>query len=268
MFTWRDRIAVAVSGGKDSLSLLTLLAKIIQRHPKAYLSAITVDEGIKNYRDEALKFVKERCNELNVENHTVSFRELYGFTLDEIVKQVKPQEAGQLSPCAYCGILRRRALNVAAMEVGANKIATAHTLDDEAQTILMNFLRGDLQRLIAEKPVTTFVHPRLIVRVKPFCEIPEKETALYAYLRKIAFQSLPCPYAQYALRNDTRAILNYMEQLHPGTKFTVFRSAIHIRNALEATTEKKTYSECSECGEPTSQHLCKVCQMLRELKHE
>jgi hypothetical protein len=87
---------------------------------------------------------------------------------------------------------------VAARKVGANKIATAHTLDDEAQTILMNIFRGDLARLAKEKPVTDAVHPKLMQKIKPFCQIPEKESALYAYIKKVKFQASPCPYASEA----------------------------------------------------------------------
>lgn len=76
MFRFDDRIAVAVSGGKDSVSLLHVLAKIELRHPKARLVAVTVDEGIRGYRDEALKIAAENCEKLDVEHRVVSFKEL------------------------------------------------------------------------------------------------------------------------------------------------------------------------------------------------
>lgn len=85
MFNYSDKIAVAVSGGKDSLSLLHVLAKMERRHPKASLVAVTVDEGISGYRNEALKLTVENCEKLGVAQHTVSFREIYGLTLDEVV---------------------------------------------------------------------------------------------------------------------------------------------------------------------------------------
>jgi tRNA(Ile)-lysidine synthase TilS/MesJ len=147
MFSFDDRIAVAVSGGKDSISLLHILAKTERAHPQASLVAVTVDEGIKGYRDEALAIAAANCKTLGIEHHVVSFKELYGFTLDEIVTRVRVKGGRTVTSCAYCGVLRRRALNVAARDVGADKVATAHTLDDEVQTSLMNIFRGDILRL-------------------------------------------------------------------------------------------------------------------------
>lgn len=266
MLGYDDRIAVAVSGGKDSLSLLHILARIERDYPKASLSAVTVDEGIKGYRDKALKIAVENCRKLGVGHHTISFKELYGYTLDEMVRRLKQKGESGLTPCAYCGVLRRKALNIAARKVEADKLATAHTLDDEAQTILLNIFHGDVLRIAREKPVTEEVHPKLVQKIKPFCEIPEKETALYAYVKKIKFQSTLCPYASEALRNDIRVMLNRMEHRHAGIKFTVFKSVEKIRPALEAIAKKEGLRECSECGEPTTRELCRTCEILRELR--
>ena len=265
MLNFNDKIAVAVSGGKDSVSLLHVLAKMEKKQPKASLVAITVDEGIKGYRDEALKIASENCDELGIKHVVTSFRELYGFTLDEIVKRQKHKGESGLTPCAYCGVLRRKALNIAARNVKANKLATAHTLDDETQTILLNIFHGDVLRIAREKPVTDEAHPKLVQKVKPFCEIPEKETALYAYVRKIRFQSTPCPYASEALRNDVRIMLNRMEEKHAGIKFTVFKSIERIRPALEEIANKEGLRECDECGEPTTERICRTCQMLKRV---
>jgi uncharacterized protein (TIGR00269 family) len=265
MLEFDDRIAVAVSGGKDSVSLLRILAKMERDYPKTSLVAVTVDEGIKGYRDEALKIAAENCQKLGIEHHMVSFKELYGYRLDEIVKSLKQKGDSRLSPCAYCGVLRRKALNITARSLKADKLATAHTLDDETQTILLNIFHGDVLRIAREKPVTNEAHPKLVQKVKPFCEIPEKETALYAYVRKIKFQSRPCPYASEALRNDVRIMLNRMEEKHSGIKFTIFKSIEKIRPALEELAKKEGLRECSECEEPTTAKVCKTCQMLRQI---
>jgi uncharacterized protein (TIGR00269 family) len=265
MLRFDDKIAVAVSGGKDSISLLHILAKIEHDYPKTSLVAVTVDEGIEGYRDEALKIAAENCQKLGIEHHVVSFKELYGYRLDEIVRSLKQKRKTDLTPCAYCGVLRRKALNIAARNLKADKLATAHTLDDETQTILLNIFHGDVLRIAREKPVTDEAHPKLVQKVKPFCEIPEKETALYAYIRKIKFQSMPCPYASEALRNDVRTMLNRMEEKHAGIKFTIFKSIEKIRPALEDTASKEGLRECSECGEPTTERICKTCQMLKQV---
>jgi uncharacterized protein (TIGR00269 family) len=265
MFSFDDRIAVAVSGGKDSVSLLRVLVKVERRYPKAELVAITVDEGIRGYRDEALKIAAENCKELGVEHRTVSFRKLFGRKFDQMVKRVRGGDIANLTPCAYCGVLRRKALNLAAREVGADKLATGHTLDDETQTILLNIFHGDVLRIAKEKPVTDWVHSKLVRRIKPFCEVPERETALYAFVKGIRFQSAPCPYASEALRNDARAILNGLEEKHPGIMFSIFKSIERIRPALEEMARNEGLKECVECGEPTTESVCRTCQMRKQI---
>jgi len=260
-----DKIAVAVSGGKDSLSLLHILADIEKKFPQTSICAITVDEGIRGYRDEALRFAMKSCQELGIKHEIISFKELYKVTLDELAGIIKGEEEDELSPCSYCGVLRRRALNMAARQVGANKLVTAHNLDDETQTILLNIIHGDAIRIARVKPVLDSEHLKLIQRVKPFCEVPEKEIALYAYLKKIKFQSVPCPYAHTAMRNDIRKMLDTMEEKHAGTKFAVFRSIERIRPALEASAEKEKLQDCELCGEPTPDKICKPCEMLQKL---
>ncbi len=162
--------------------------------------------------------------------------------------------------------MRGKAINTGARQVKANKIATGHTLDDEVQTVLMNIFRGDIARLSKEKPSTSEVHPLFVQKIKPFCEIPENESALYAYVKKIAFQDTPCPYASEALRNDIRGMINRMEQKHAGTKFTVSKAMEKLRPALEETTQKDNFKICRECGEPSAMDLCKACELLKHVR--
>lgn len=265
MFKLDDKIMVAVSGGKDSITLLHVLAGIEKDFPKASLCAVTVDEGIKGYRDEALNFAAKNCGKLGVEHFVTSFKDLYGVKLDELVQMIRERIENRLTPCAYCGVLRRRALNLAARKAGMDKLVTAHNLDDETQTILLNIIHGDALRIARVKPVLTGTHPRFVQRVKPFTEVPEREIAFYAYLKKIEFQSVPCPYAPTALRSDIRTILNRLDEKHVGTKFTLLRSVEKIRPALEKIVKETKLRDCKLCGEPTTDEVCKPCKMLLEL---
>ena len=264
MFRFDDNIAVAVSGGKDSVSLLHVLAKLEGKYPKASLVAVTVDEGIKGYRDEALKIASGNCRKLGIRHVTVSFGQLFGCTFDEMIKRLKDKDVEKQTPCALCGVLRRKALNLAARKVKADRLVTGHTLDDETQTILLNIFHGDVLRIAKEKPVTDEVHSKLVPRAKPFCEVPEKETALYAYVKGIEFQGTPCPYAADALRNDARVILDRLEERHAGMKFTIFKSIEKIRPALEELARKEGLGECVECGEPTTDRICRACQIRKQ----
>ena len=268
MFRHDDKIMLAVSGGKDSITMLHILTELVGKFPKSSLCAVTVDEGIRGYRDEALKLAAKNCRKLNVEHTITSFKELLGITLDELVKALKKtrrDDSRGLSPCAFCGVLRRRVLNIAAREAGVDKLATAHNLDDETQTILLNILHGETLRIARVKPVSDERHRKLVQRVKPLCEIPEKEIAFYAYQRQTEFQSIPCPYASTALRSDIRLILNRLEEKHAGIKYTLFRSIEKIRPALERVHFETKLRECKLCGEPTVGNVCKSCQILETL---
>jgi uncharacterized protein (TIGR00269 family) len=265
MLNPKDRIMVAVSGGKDSVTLLNILAKIERGFPAVVLSAGTVDEGIRDYRDEALRIAERNCEKLDVEHSVTSFKELFGYKMDEIVKLVQTRREKGLTPCSYCGVLRRKALNTMAREAGVDKLVTAHSLDDETQTMLLNVVHGDPLRIARSKPVLNVIHPKLVPRVKPLCMVPEKEVAFYAYLRGIEFQCIPCPYTQSALRNDIRWMLNSMEHKHAGTLYAIFSSMERIRPALENFAEEGELRSCKLCGEPSVGDLCRPCQLLQEI---
>ncbi|UCH31146.1 MAG: TIGR00269 family protein [Candidatus Bathyarchaeota archaeon] len=268
MLKFNDKIAIGVSGGKDSMTLLSILAKLEKSFPKARLMAITVDEGISGYRDEALNIAEKFCQKLAVEHIVVSFKDLFGFEFDELAKDLimKDPSIERLTPCAYCGVLRRRALNTAARNCEAAKLATGHNLDDETQTILLNVFHGDPQRIARVKPVSSAAHPKFIRRIKPLCEVLEKEATLYAYLKQIEFQSIPCPYSYAALRNDIRTMLNRMEEKHAGLKYTVYRSAEKLRNHIGEALPATGLNSCKLCGEPTVHAICQPCKLLENFK--
>ncbi|MFH0850514.1 MAG: TIGR00269 family protein [Candidatus Bathyarchaeota archaeon] len=251
MFEHDSRIAVGVSGGKDSLTLLRLLHMIEEVYPNSELVAVCIDEGVKGYRDEALRIAERSCRELGVEMRVLSFNELFGETMDEIAAKDR-----ELGACSYCGVLRRRALNEAAVSVGADRLATGHNLDDMAQTVLLNILRGDVSRLEGFDPGGREL-AGYVRRVKPLCEVPERETALYAYLNGLEFQSVPCPYAGEAMRGDARRFLNQMEVRRPGTKFIVYQTGLKLasRGVVEVA------GVCPVCGAPSQGGLCRVCEL-------
>ena len=257
MLQFNDHVAVGVSGGKDSLTLLHLLVKLESRFPRSKITAISVDEGIKGYRDEALEIARKACEKLRVEQFIVSYEDLFGTRIDELAEM----RLGQ-TPCSFCGVFRRKAINRAAVMVGATKIATAHNLDDETQTVLLNMLHGDPWRVVRSSPILLDPRGKFLPRIKPLCEIPEKEIVLYAYLNGFDFQSIACPHGNEALRNDVRNFLNQMEQKHPGTKFTLQKTTEKLRELLRRTAPVSPLNECARCGDPTPHELCEACLML------
>jgi len=252
-----ERIAVAVSGGKDSTALLLALAKILEGR-NVEMVAVTVDEGIAGYRDDTIKAARSICERLGVEQRIVSFQEEFGFKLDEIV-------AGKNeAPCTFCGVFRKSALNRAAKLLGATKVATGHNLDDEAQSVMMNYLKGDIERLLRFRPRRE--QPGLVPRVKPLRDIPEKETALYCMVKGAYTESRECPYAQLSLRADVRDMMNSIERLFPGTRQSTLRGFERIAAMAKGKWTGIDLLKCRKCGEPCVRDLCKACELLERLR--
>ena len=252
-----DRIAVALSGGKDSTALLLLLDKVVKDYTGVSLAAITVDEGIAGYREDTVASAVRLAADLGIEHRIVSFPELFGASLDTFLK------GKETRACTVCGILRKKALATAAQQAGADRLATGHNLNDEAQSVLMNVLRGDLPRLIRDSGKETEF---FIPRIKPLQEISEKEIAVYLMIRG-AWRELPeCPYTRYALRAEVRTMLSKLEYDYPGT----MKRLIQSRKTLSARLKKSDVSgplqHCKQCGDPCSRELCQVCSLLPSLR--
>lgn len=262
LFEPEDKILIAISGGKDSQVLATILTKIERKFPKVTLMALIVDEGVPSYRDFGLKRSKELCEELGIPLTVTSFKELFGISLPEIAS-IAEKKSMNLKACTFCGILRRRAINIKAKELGATKVATGHNLDDEAQTALMNLLRGDALRLLrlGPKPIEEF--PGFVPRVKPLRYIPEKEVALYAYLKGYPLYEIECPYVRASMRDEIRFILNEIEERHPGTKYAIVK-AVDRLSSIGANL-KVQVKACKYCGEPTSREVCRTCELLEAI---
>jgi uncharacterized protein (TIGR00269 family) len=255
-----DRVGVAVSGGKDSLSLLQILYDLRDRHG-GELVAISVDEGVEGYRDEALAHAHSLVMKLGVEHHIVSYESLFGFSLDQALKWDKDRE---VSSCSLCGVFRRRAIDEAAAKAEVSVVATAHNLDDYIQTFMMNLLHGDVERLAWLDPSFTGEDFQLR-RVKPFMGIYEEEIALFAYQAGIPFQSVACPYMREGLRSEVRDYLNEMEARHPGMKNVIMGSALKVISGYGRASEKQSVP-CASCGKPSSGGRCSVCRMRDQLK--
>ena len=252
-----DCVAVALSGGKDSTALLILLHRLFKSRDDIRLVAVTVDEGISGYREATVRSAEDLVRRLGVGYITVSFEELFGDSLDTILKGRETQA------CSICGILRKKALVVGAERAGATKLATGHNLDDEAQSVLMNVLRGDLMRLVRNSGADS--GGRFIPRVKPLMYIQEKEIATFLMVQGI-WEDLPeCPYAIHALRREVRSALSGIEYRHPGTMLRLMENKKTVRTAFLGKTVAEPVGTCRECGDPCSGDLCQLCQLRHSL---
>ncbi len=258
-----DRIVVGVSGGKDSAVLLDILWRLEKRYPKTELIPVTIDEGIKGYRDEALDAAKALTKSLGMRLEIRSFSDMFGLSLDSMVEDRSAE--GRLGACSYCGVFRRKALNTAAQELDADVVATGHNMDDEAQTIMMNIMRGDGKRIARTNRLREHAIAGFVPRVKPLIELSERDVVAYAHYENLPYHDVPCPYAVEAFRNDLRNFLNDMEHKRPGTLTAILRSGAAIGAAFTGDSERFACNTCSRCGDPSPSAVCKACQLLEEL---
>jgi uncharacterized protein (TIGR00269 family) len=250
-----DLIAVALSGGKDSSVALYVMHKILGNRPDIEIVAISVDEGIHGYRSNSLELAKNLTKTLGIRHIIRSFKEAHGVTMDELA--ASDREKGT---CSYCGVLRKNILNKAAREIGATKLVTGHNLDDEAQTILLNHFRGDVERMVRLAPPVAI--EGLILRAKPLRNIPEKEVALYALVNSLPVDFSECPYAGEALRGEVRELLNNFETRHPGTKYSLLRGFDKLAGALGKELPPARIEKCRICGETCTEDICQACKLL------
>ncbi|MBI2672766.1 TIGR00269 family protein [Candidatus Woesearchaeota archaeon] len=253
-----DKISIACSGGKDSFTLLYLLNKYAEKKKSIEILVIAIDEGIHGYRD--LKLLERYCKDNKLPLYVYSYKKEFGDSLDGILKK------NPIRSCSICGVLRRFLLNSKARELGANKLATGHNLDDEAQSIIMNTFKGNLKRSAILGPITGIVKDkRFVRRIKPLYFMLEKEVKTYAFLKNFPVKFSECPYSNDAYRGEIRDYLNEIENKHPGTKHAIVNSFLDILPILKERFKNETINSCNICGEPCSGNICNVCKLLEKV---
>ncbi|RVD82959.1 uncharacterized protein DFL_007366 [Arthrobotrys flagrans] len=215
-----ERVAIGASGGKDSTVLAATLKALNERYDYGVeFVLLSIDEGIHGYRDDSLETVKRNAVQYEMELCIVGYDALYGWTMDKVVEKV-----GRKGNCTYCGVFRRQALDRGAKRLNISHILTGHNADDIAETVLMNFLRGDLPRLGRCAEIMTASATSPMRRSKPLKYAYEKEIVLYAHYRELDYFSTECVYSPEAFRGNARSLLKELEKIRPSSVLDIVRS--------------------------------------------
>ncbi|KAK5174190.1 cytosolic thiouridylase subunit Ctu1 [Saxophila tyrrhenica] len=246
LFQPGERVAIGASGGKDSTVLASVLKTLNDRHGwNLDLVLLSVDEGIQGYRDHSLEAVKRNSADLDLPLKIVSYEELYGWSMDQVVAQV-----GKKGNCTYCGVFRRQALDRGAAMLNVGHVVTGHNADDVAETVLMNLLRGDLPRLSRATSIITSTPSAAppkddgavsftnVKRSKPLMYAYEKEIVLYAHHKKLDYFSTECIYSPEAFRGSARTLIKNLERIRPESILDVVRSGVDMAKLVPGADGK------------------------------
>ena len=257
-----ENLGVAISGGKDSLSLLYILKKLSEQNPKIKLTAIAINEGIHGYRDKSLVTAQKFCDKIGVKLHIYSYEDAFGMPLDTMLKTL------EVKPCTICGIFRRYLLNKKSKGLGFTKLATGHNLDDECQSILMNQFKNNIQASarLGPKVGLNEKNKNFVTRVKPLYLCTEKEVTTYAFLNVILDVFNECPNVVKSYRAQVRDMLNDFEAKFPGTKYSIINSFLQTLPDLKATFKDAEVNFCKSCGEPAAKDKCNACKYIEKLQ--
>lgn len=204
-----DKIAIGISGGKDSLTLLYALAGLRKFYPKKYdLVAISVDLGIAEIN---MSDVQKLCEKLEV-------------PLTLISTQIGPiifEERKESSPCSLCAKMRKGALNEAALDLGCNKVAYAHHMDDIIETMFLSMIYEG--KFYTFPPVTKLDKTNLTV-IRPLMYVLEADVIGFKNKYELPVVKNPCPADGYTRREYTKQLIRQINQENPGVKKRFFHA--------------------------------------------
>ena len=262
MFTRYEKVLVAVSGGKDSLSLWNILIKLGYQADGIYISLGIGEEG--GYSDLSRQLCEDFSLDRNQQLHIVDVKKEFGETIPQFAQRTR---RGKNKACSVCGLTKRHVMNQVAQKFGYDVLVTGHNLDDEAAVLFGNTLHWAGEFMLRQAPVLPAT-PGLTRKGKPLCRFYEKEMAAYAILSDIDYIYEECPYSIGSTSIYYKHQMNLLEHDNPGEKSHFYLRFLRAKdNGLFAPPEiiKQDLHECSNCGQPTSgKDVCSFCRMLEQ----
>lgn len=263
MFTHDEKILVAVSGGKDSLSLWDILVRLGYQADGLYLG-LGIDSGI-NYSHESQRLTEKFASANNLKLHVVDVEKEYGKSIP-VLSEISYRGHGR--PCAVCGLAKRHEMNRIARDFGYDVLATGHNLDDEAAVLFGNTLNWLSEYILRQGPVLPGANG-LARKVKPLCRFYEREMTAYAIARGIEYIYEECPFADGSQSILYKETLNQLETARPGAKLIFYLNFLEAKNSgnlfVEQSVGQSQLHPCPKCGQPTSTPgLCSFCRMIEK----
>lgn len=255
LFSMRDKILVAVSGGKDSLALMLELVEMDYN-----ATGLFIDLAIPGSSEVARQKVENFCRKHNLPLQVISLAEA-GLAIPAVRKAVRRPI------CSVCGKIKRYYFNKAALDGGFDVLATGHNLDDETSRLMSNTLRWDPDYLGSQGPDLP-ADNGFARKVKPLWRLTEFETCNYAFLRGIEYHCAACPYSAGASFSALKKWMQQLEARMPGRKLDFYQGFLaRGRQGFRSGQSRCEIRPCAECGSPTSRgEICGVCGLRRMVR--
>ncbi|MCG2882194.1 MAG: tRNA 2-thiocytidine biosynthesis TtcA family protein [Acidilobus sp.] len=252
-----DKVVVAVSGGKDSMTLMDVLSHLSTRLG-IELIAVHINLGIGDFSQQSLSAFREACKRYQgVKCLELDLKELTGFYLPDLLKAVRRPA------CSVCGLVRRYILNALAVELGASEVATGHHMNDIMAYAIKNFLGQNLEQIPKLGPVVEG-EESAVRRIRPLFDVYEDETRAYVIIGGVPYTSAVCPFKP---RDSMEDVIKWMlETIERRSPSLLISSARKMAESLESyPRSERPMGRCKYCGMPTSREVCSFCSLTQAI---
>jgi len=251
----KERILVALSGGKDSTVTAYLLKKFGYN-----IEGFHIDLGMGEYSEKCLKAIKELCDDLKIKLYIYDIKKEMGSSMCYLRSAIQSRKS--LKNCAICGVIKKWIMNKEARRLKVSKIATGHNLDDEAQTFLINIFKGSPELSANSGAISKNMQDKKFVpRIKPLFYVLENDIRKFSKKEKLPVVYESCPCALDSYRIQVREFLNTLSEKN---KENIIKNSQKILSKIKKKDTKISY--CKICGEPARKNICKKCELM-EIKN-
>ena len=248
----KEKVLVALSGGKDSTLTAYLLKKFGYN-----ISGFHINLGLGKYSEDCEQAIRKFCSENKVNLNVYNIRKQMGSRMCYIRADVQSRE--KVKNCLVCGVIKKSIMNKEACRLKVNKIATGHNLDDEVQTFLINVFKASLKLSANTGPITKNISDKkFISRIKPLFFVLEDDIREYVKQKKLKIIPQPCPCGIDSYRIQVR---NFLDTVSEKEKRNLIINFENLQEKIKKDLGKIQY--CESCGEPSRNKLCKKCNLLK-----